>query len=83
MEARERWSLKDGTAHPMYVQVARRAVFDGTSLTLIDLAPATFFVGEQPVTSLGHVSTGLFLDEWYAEYQRVGNRGGPCRARPA
>jgi hypothetical protein len=63
--------LVDDTALPMYMQVARRAVFDGTSLALIDLAPATFFVGEQPVTSLGHVSTGLFLDQWYAE------SGGP------
>lgn len=69
--------LVDDTSLPMYMQVARRAVFDGTSLTLIDLAPATFFVDEQPVTSLGHVSTGLFLDQWYAEADGPGTRVVP------
>lgn len=69
--------LPDDASLPAYVQVARRAVFDGTSLMLIDLAPATLFVGEQPVTSLGHVSTGLFLDQWYAEAGSPGTRVVP------
>jgi hypothetical protein len=68
----------DGIAHPMYVQVAQRAVYDGVSLTLIDLAPATLFVGEQPVTSLGHVPTGLFLDNWYADTSGSGTRAIPA-----
>jgi len=57
----------DGCPQMTYVQMARRVVFDGTSLALMDLAPATFFVGAQPVTSLGHLPTGLFLDHWYDE----------------
>ena len=69
---------KDGIAHPMYVQVARRAVYDGISLTLIDLAPATLFVIDQPVASLGHVPTGLFLDDWYADTSGSGTGAVPA-----
>ena len=63
---------------PMYVQVARRALYDGISLTLLDLAPATVFLAEQPVTSVGHVATGEFLDRWYADANGQGTQAVPA-----
>jgi hypothetical protein len=57
----------DGTSRTMYVQVAGRAVFDGSSFTLLDLAPATVFVTEPPDATVGYLSTGPFLDRWYEE----------------
>ena len=34
---------------------------------MLDLAPATVFFTEQPDVALGYLSTGPFLDRWYAE----------------
>jgi hypothetical protein len=65
-------------AQSMYVQMALRAVFDGSSLTLLDLAPATLFVAEAPATAVGHLPTGLFLDHWYADASGEGTRGVPA-----
>jgi hypothetical protein len=42
-------------------------VFDGSSFTLLDLAPATVFFAEQPGIAVGYLPTGPFLDRWYAE----------------
>ena len=57
----------DSNACTAYVQVAGRAVFNGSSLTLLDLAPATVFFAEQPGIAVGYLPTGPFLDRWYEE----------------
>jgi hypothetical protein len=57
----------DSNACTAYVQVAGRAVFDGSSLTLLELAPATVFFTERPGIAVGYLPTGPFLDRWYAE----------------
>ena len=54
------------TSRPTYVQVARRLACSPTSVTLLDLAPATLVIGT-PGHELGYVSTGQFLDAWYAD----------------
>jgi hypothetical protein len=59
----------------MFVQVAGRVVFDGRSLTLLDLAPATVFVGGRPDDSFGYLPTGLFLDRWYEDGSGTRTRG--------
>lgn len=69
--------LEDFTA-TMYVQVARSMRFDGVSLTLEDLAPSTVYVACPPAAALGHLPTGMFLDEWYG-----GTSGFAMRAVPA
>jgi hypothetical protein len=53
-------------ALPTYVHVARRLANSGSSITLIDLAPATLVIGG-PVGAVGYLATGQFLDVWYAE----------------
>jgi hypothetical protein len=62
----------------MYVQVARGMRFDGTSLTLVDLAPSTVYLACQPDAAVGHLPTGLFLDEWYGEPSGVVIRPVPA-----
>lgn len=57
----------DSNSRTMYVQVAGRAVFDGSSFTMLDLAPATVFFAEEPDVAVGYLSTGPFLDRWYEE----------------
>ena len=49
-----------------FVQVARGVAFTGSTLGLLDLAPVTVFVGPPASGSLGHVTTGAFLDLWWA-----------------
>ena len=66
------------SARTMYVQMAGRAMFDGSSLTLLDLAPATVFLAEQPDGPVGYLPTGLFLDRWYAEEGGTGTRSVPA-----
>jgi hypothetical protein len=48
-----------------YVHVARRLAFSGAAMTLLDLAPATVFITASGAT-LGYLTTGMFLDRWYA-----------------
>jgi hypothetical protein len=57
----------DSSSGTMYVQVAGRAVFDGASFMMLDLAPATVFFAEHPEVAVGYLSTGPFLDHWYAD----------------
>ena len=59
---------------PVYVQVAARAVFDGQSLTLVDLAPATVFAIVGLTPSVGQLPTGVFLDHWYGDATGPGTR---------
>jgi hypothetical protein len=58
----------------MYVQVAGGVVFSGSSLALVDLAPATVCVTSRPEVGVGYVPTGLFLDRWYAYVNGTGMR---------
>lgn len=50
----------------MYVQMARSLVFDGSSIVLLDLSPATVLLGPSTGSEVGYLPTGLFLDHWYA-----------------
>jgi hypothetical protein len=59
--------LSDEKAPTTYVQVAGRFTFEGGSFTLLDLAPATVYLTDQPGESVGYLPTGLFLDRWYAD----------------
>jgi hypothetical protein len=59
--------LTEDFSGTMYVQMAGRVVFDGSSVTLLDLAPATVFLVERPGASVGYLPTGMFLDRWYAD----------------
>jgi hypothetical protein len=58
----------------MYVQVTGGVVFSGSSLTLVDLAPATTVVTSWPEVGVGYLPTGLFLDRWYAYVNGTGMR---------
>jgi hypothetical protein len=62
----------------MYVQVARQTRCDGTSLTLVDLAPSTVYLADQPTAALGHLPTGQFLDDWYSESAGAATRTVPA-----
>lgn len=52
-------------------------MFDGASLTLLALAPATLFFTMGTDASVGYLPTGLFLDRWYAEDSGAGARSVP------
>ena len=49
-----------------YVQVARRLVSSGSAVALLDLSPATVFLTGSG-TAMGYLTTGMFLDRWYAQ----------------
>jgi hypothetical protein len=57
----------DEPAGTTYVQVAAHVMFDGASLTLLGLAPATVFLAPSAGSEVGYLPTGMFLDHWYAE----------------
>ena len=64
----------------VYVQMARGMLFDGRSLTLVDLAPSTIWSSATPSSGLGYLPTGAYLDLWA---QRVRGLAHPssCRVR--
>lgn len=66
--------LIDELTGTTYVQTASHTVFDGTSLILQGLAPATVFLTAVPGSSVGYLTTGMFLDHWYAEASGAGTR---------
>jgi hypothetical protein len=47
-----------------YVHVARGLLFDGVTLTLVDLSPSTIWVSSTPDSGVGYLPTGDFLDLW-------------------
>ena len=47
-----------------FMQVARGMTYDGKTLALVELAPTMPYVSGSPLTCLGHISTGAFLDLW-------------------
>lgn len=47
-----------------FVQQARGLRFSGSRLTLLDLAPSTVFMTDRDGPTVGHVTTGDFLDLW-------------------
>jgi hypothetical protein len=49
-----------------YVHVAGRLAFSGSAVTLLDLSPATVFLTDSGA-AVGYLTTGMFLDRWYAE----------------
>jgi hypothetical protein len=65
---------------PVYAHVARGLLFDGRSLTLVDLAPSTIWSSRTPVSGLGFLPTGAYLDLWA---QRAAHLARPaaCRVR--
>jgi len=60
----------------VYAHVARSLIFDGRSLTLVDLAPSTLWTSPAPTSGLGYLPTGAFLDLW-AERETTLGRGSP------
>lgn len=46
----------------VFAHAARSVLFDGRSLTLVDLAPSTFWLTATPVATLTYLPTGAFLD---------------------
>ncbi len=48
----------------VFAHIARSLVSDGTSLTLVDLAPSTIWLPRAPSAGLGYLPTGAFLDLW-------------------
>lgn len=64
----------------VYVQMARGMLFDGRSLTLVDLAPSTIWSCAMPSSGLGYLPTGAYLDLWARRARRLA-RPGSCRVR--
>lgn len=60
----------------VFAHVARGLLFDGRSLTLLDLAPSTLWTSPAPTAGLGYLPTGAFLDLW-AERATTPGRGAP------
>jgi hypothetical protein len=58
----------------VYAQVARGLLFDGRSLTLVDLAPSTIRSSSGPTSGLGYLPTGAFLDLWADRARGPGSR---------
>jgi hypothetical protein len=64
----------------VYAHLARGLLFDGRSLTLVDLAPSTIWSSATPSSGLGYLPTGDFLDLWAQRAHRLA-RPGSCRVR--
>ena len=56
-----------GGAGLTFIQVARGMTYDGRTLALVELAPTMPYVTGSPLTCLGHISTGAFLDLWTSD----------------
>lgn len=63
----------------VYAHVARNLTFDGRSLTLVDLAPSTFWTSPAPTSGLGYLPTGAFLDLWAGRATSLGRRSPQAR----
>ena len=59
----------------VYAHVARSLLFDGRTLTLVDLAPSTIWSSSTPSSTLGYLPTGAFLDQWVQRAQRLTRPG--------
>jgi hypothetical protein len=64
----------------VYAQLARGLLFDGRSLTLVDLAPSTIWSSAKPTGGLGYLPTGAYLDLWAQRARRLA-RPGSCHVR--
>lgn len=64
----------------VYAHMARGLLFDGRSLTLVDLAPSTIRSSATPSSGLDYVPTGDFLDLWAQRAHRLA-RPDLCRVR--
>ncbi len=64
----------------VYAHTARGLLFDGRSLTLVDLAPSTIWSSATPSSGLGYLPTGAYLDLWARRARRLA-RPGSCRVR--
>jgi hypothetical protein len=64
----------------VYAHTARGLLFDGRSLTLVDLAPSTIWSSPTPSSGLGYLPTGAFLDLWTQRARRLA-RPSSCRVR--
>jgi hypothetical protein len=64
----------------VYVQMARGLLFDGRSLTLVDLAPSTIWSSATPSSGLGYLPTGAYLDLWAQRARRLASPSS-CRVR--
>jgi hypothetical protein len=64
----------------VYAHTARGLLFDGRSLTLVDLAPSTIWSSATPSSGLGYLPTGAYLDLWAHRAHRMA-RPVSCRVR--
>jgi hypothetical protein len=64
----------------VYAQTARGLLFDGRSLTLVDLAPSTIWSSATSPSGLGYLPTGAYLDLWVQRARRLA-RPGSSRVR--
>lgn len=64
----------------VYAHTARGLLFDGRSLTLVDLAPSTIWSSATPSSGLGYLPTGAYLDLWAQRARRLA-RPSSCRVR--
>lgn len=64
----------------VYAHVARSLLFDGSALTLVEMAPSTIWSSSTPSSALGYLPTGAFLDLWAQRAQHLA-RPGSCRVR--
>ncbi|HSO05197.1 MAG TPA: hypothetical protein VLQ92_11995 [Candidatus Limnocylindrales bacterium] len=64
----------------VYAHTARGLLFDGRSLTLVDLAPSTIWSSATPSSGLGYLPTGAYLDLWARRARRLA-RPDSCRVR--
>ena len=48
----------------LFVQTARQAVFEGTTLTLKDVSPSTLFFSDRPERIAGHYTNDEYLKCW-------------------
>jgi hypothetical protein len=55
----------------VYAHTARGLLFDGRSLTLVDLAPSTICSSAAPSSGLGYLPTGAYLDLWAEQARRL------------
>jgi hypothetical protein len=64
----------------VYAHTARGLLFDGRSLTLVDLAPSTIWSSAGPTGGLGYLPTGAYLDLWAQRARRLAHPSS-CRVR--
>lgn len=67
----------------VYAHISRGMLCDGRSLTLVDPSPSMIWLSLEPVSGLGYVPTGAFLDLWADPARLSDHRARRVRGRLA